>query len=814
MKEVFGAKLPKYNIEIDKETGKVMRFVSELCDENLVASGDSFCFGQPFVWGTQWDEKRVLCEFVDGNEAEAHFISRSRLSKVDYYFKDNSLEISFQVPEMRGPRSGIELDFNFLDLPTGADWQKQLVPGTLYTDSDLEYAYFIMKYPQGGYVVLVVTSPFAAWRLKYSYAGHKIMGMQILAEASDVIVFGRDKLPSVSQISFQIGFCKTLKESYEFISKVLCLSMAVFNISGGPQGATIPLCLIGDAFQVVVYTPSGKEVKLGAKKNGDKMSLYLDELGMYEIQTISGSRIHRSRVLCHADWELLFDVVNDFYRKYFQRPEGSFARVIWRDTLSPEGGRTFEGVAFGDTFEEMSCRSGEFGGFAAWAMIKNLLLFGPKPKLEESVGRYIKDWAWQEGATPGRPYPGAVYTKPQEFLGRSYGPYHLYHEVNYPQHEEFFIEEFCDYYRLTKDIKSLEFAVGIAKHMLNEHTDDTGAIICQNVPHRPPVDYSSVHTPGLVFLKLGTLLQNTKFHTAGLEFLEAARRIAEHILRRGFNFPTEGEPCVEDGSMACAAITLLSAYCYLDEPDPAWLEMGRKLVELHEALVMRGLDCRMYGSSFRFWETQYETADWGPSINAGHAWTIWTCEAKVLLYLITNEIKWLRDAYSGFVANMAKVTSSGGMPCCYTPDMIPGIPHFPRNSKEPDSRMTSSLLAMDYPPKTFSASGNYFLIRAAEIWDHISGIDIYDNEIICINGKYKDGLFISCAPYFNRLALRRIMDDLRVAVPKNNDTFIVTVEEGLESLDRIEGGKITKLDGQNRAVIKIDSPVITFYTHV
>ena len=73
--------------------------------------------------------------------------------------------------------------------------------------------------------------------------------------------------------------------------------------------------------------------------------LYLDEQAS-EIQTISGSRIHRSRVLCHADGELLFDVVNDFIGVF--STEGSFARVIWRDTLSPEG-RT-EGVAFGDTF--------------------------------------------------------------------------------------------------------------------------------------------------------------------------------------------------------------------------------------------------------------------------------------------------------------------------------------------------------------------------------------------------------------------------------------------------------------------------------
>jgi len=499
---------PKYKVVIDKNQGCILELVNRIYSDNWVASGERFHFGQPFVRGMQWDEEFVSCKLQEYDNRKAHFISHSGLTKVDYTFKDEIIECSITVPDMRGPRSGIELDFNFLDLPTGTHWTAQVVPSTIYTSPDLRYAYFILARPQGDYIVLTVSSAFTGWRLKYSYAGHRILGMQLLTRADDIIVLNGDKLPDVCTLSFQIKFARSLEKAYEYIGSTLSLALAVFDISGGPEGTDVPLRIIGEATQVRVYTPKGKVFNLGYKGNGEKIVVHLKEPGIYEVQTTSkGNQQHITRLLCHASWSRLFNQVNDFYRKYVQRPEGSFARVIWRDTLSPEGGKTFEGVAFGDTFEKASCRSGEFGGFAAWAMIKNLLLFGPNPHLEESVHRYIKDWAWQEGALPNNPYPGAIYLKPQQFLGRNYGSYHLYHEVNYPQHEEFFIEEFLDYYKLTKEPKALEFAVKLADHMLEEHRDKEGAIICQNSPDSLPVDYSTVHTPGPVFIKLGNLLK-------------------------------------------------------------------------------------------------------------------------------------------------------------------------------------------------------------------------------------------------------------------------------------------------------------------
>ena len=241
--------------------------------------------------------------------------------------------------------------------------------------------------------------------------------------------------------------------------------------------------------------------------------------------------------------------------------------------------------------------------------------------------------------------------------------------------------------------------------------------------------------------------ENSKF------LAEAAQRIADHVCRRALHFPTEGEPCTEDGSMACAASTLLYAYRYLC-PNPEYLAVAKKILDKHRVLEMEGTDCRMRGSSLRFWETQYETRDWGPSINAGHGWTIWTSEAKAQLAIIEGNVDLLKDSYQGFVTNMCKVNSSGGMYCCYTPDMIPDLPHAycPEGVADPglaenDLRPTTTHLAMRFPEGAFSASGNYYLIRAAEIWDHVSGLNLKTR--ISINGVLENGVFYSSAVKFS-----------------------------------------------------------------
>lgn len=684
---------------------------------------------------------------------EAAYVSHSGRTAVIYSFFDEYIEMEALLTSESGPRNGLELDFQFIDRPTGEPWTRQAMLNTIYTDELHQYAYFIFQRPEGGYLALLVDSPYAAFRLKYSVDGHKVTGMQLLNVADDLVILDDRRLHRVERLNLKLAFTAALDEAYAMISELLGIAIAGYNISGGGVGSAIPVELIGSAEGLQVVQPNGKTLELNP--NEARHLVTLGSEGEHRIETTaSNGRIHVSRVFCHGSWQEQFDRINAFSRQYFQLDSGAFARVIWKDTLSPKEGRTYGGEAFGDSEEQISCRTGEFGGFAGWAMLKNMLLYGEHPELRESVDRYIRSWALNEGHEEWPNY-GTICKRPFGMFGMQYSAYHLYQEYNYPQYETWLIAQLTDYYTLTRDPVILDHLLRLGKHYINDHVDPiAGMVLDQNHAEEEIVDYTTVDTPLVHLTRLGKLLER-EGHPDSELFLGVSLKMAKHLAVRGLIFPTEGESCTEDGSMACTALSLLFAYLEL-EKDESFLKQGQYLLQLHAPLEMKGFDSRMKGSSMRYWETLYETRDWGASINASHAWAIWTAEAKLLLFAINGGYRWLEEAYNSFIANMGTVDGNGGIHCCYTPDMIPATPHMPYNrseAEEPDIYPTSIPLASGYTALTYSASGNYYLIKAAEYWNHISGIDAMSGAVM--NGRFDgEGRFESFGSEFDTLGLK------------------------------------------------------------
>lgn len=436
-------------------------------------------------------------------------------------------------------------------------------------------------------------------------------------------------------------------------------------------------------------------------------------------------------------------------------------------------------------------------------MIKNLLLFGENKALAESVERYIYNWLLNRGHED-EPYFGTLNKKPASFLGRDYGAYHMFEEYNYMQHEIFLLEELADFYCLTRDESIREDAMHVVEHIAAEHLLRDGSLICQNFPNEPGVDYSTVHIPVQAFLRWAEVLKEEVPQQA-IYLRSLAEKIADHVCRRGLDFPTEGEPCTEDGSMACSVATLLYAYQHVAKK-PEYLRVAKEILHAHHVLEMDGTDCRMKNSTIRFWETQYETRQWGASINAGHAWTIWTAEAKAALALLEHDIQLLQESYEGFLTNISKVSPCGGMYCCYTPDMIPGTSHAywldhmkDQTVEHNDLRPTTTHLGMKNPDGYFAASGNYYLIKAAEIWDHISAVNLAEGT--AINGVLDDNVFRSEAPRFNCLLVSgagtepltvQCCTDSRVEILTNGQQLHLT---GAEVLEQTAGRYVVRPEG-------------------
>lgn len=735
-----------YLLDFDLEQGRIAGLHDR---KNPSANWIGPRFGIPFINGTQWGEAELAMTVDERSGEKLSLCSAAKGVRLTYTAEEESLVMELETVRDCGPRSGLFLDLHFLDMEGGERFTEQCMPKVVDIQEDCSFGYLIFGTGDHRYCAVVLEAPFCAWRINYEESGHRMTGFQVLTQADDVVTEDRPPLQAVDWLKVRLLFENSVRKCMEQAAEYLGVRIAVPEVSGGLPGARIPFQLLGKLGGTIrVIQPSGEAVAVMDIPETGQGEMELSVPGIYRIVTESeNGRIDTTRVLCHKDWKELFHDVNTFYAEHFQDESGAFYRAVWKETLSPEGGRTMEGTAFGDVKEHFSCRSGEFGGFAAAAMMKNLLLFGEDGKIRAAVERYIRNWVLNEGHEE-TPFKGSICKTGQEFLGRTYGPYHLFQEVNYPQHEAFLMEQLVDYYRLTGDRGILLEACRLAEHFVAEHMEESGCVVCQNEPDGEAVDYCTVHVPALGLILVGKAMEEVDGEKAKF-LLGQAEKLADYVCHRGLSFPTEGKPCTEDGSMSCSALTLLLAYCRLS-PKEMYLKEANRILELHDMLELAGTDCRMNGSSLRFWETQYETRDWGPSINAGHGWTIWTSSARVLQALVNREFEPLLRAYEGFLTNICKVEKNGAMTSCYTPDMIPGLPHAPQIwgiSHSSDSvtelRPTTTRLGMRYPSRTYSTSGNFFLIQAAEFWSHISGY--HRDSGVCINGIRRDGLFVSGA---------------------------------------------------------------------
>jgi hypothetical protein len=734
-------------IQLDPATGAALALHRAGTPLNWIATTPDKRFGSPFLAGTQQGEVFLGMKLQrDASHGGVEGASESGLTRLRWRGQADHLQLTCSFAPRRGPRAGLELDLNLVDLPTGSTPDEQCMPVLIHTADDLSYAYFLWRGPGDEHLAMVVDRPLTAWRIKYSRAGHHMTGFQLLACADDLVDTGDRPIEPRASLSLRLGFVRSVEQGLARASEWLGAAIAQPALSGGAAGARVPMRIIGQARAILHRRPDGSASDLGSTAD----CVHLDQPGLHELHVTSvAGVVHVTRLQAIEGWESLMDRCGRFQARHFQDPCGAFYRVIRCDTLRPDG-RTFEGMPFGDPMHPSSCRSGEFGGFVGAAILKNLLEFGHKPDLRHAADRYIRRWALNEGREHD-PMPNTICKHPREFLGIQWSAYHDFREVNFAQCETFFLNQLIDYFRLTGDAGILRDAVALAEHFITDHMEPGGKVICQNRSTGPRNDYTTVDAPGVALARLATLLRE-RGDARAPHFAQWACRVADYLVTRGFDFPTEGEACTEDGSISCAAWTLLHVYLHV-EPKPAYRDLGLALLEFHRKWEMVGVDCRTSGSTIRFWETQYESDAWGPSINAGHGWTIWTSVARCCAYLITHRMDELADAYRGFLCVLGNVHPSGGIHPCFTPDLVPGTPH-PWANVDPsiiqDTQQTSIPLGGSRPP-VFSASGNHALIQAAECWMTLTGV-LCDGAVI--NGFMDEqGVLQSVAPRFSRLAL-------------------------------------------------------------
>src|SRR5690625_1812849 len=86
-------------------------------------------------------------------------------------------------------------------------------------------------------------------------------------------------------------------------------------------------------------------------------------------------------------------------------------------------------------------------------------------------------------------------------------------------------------------------------------------------------------------------------------------------------------------------------------------------------------------------------------------------------------------------------------------------------------RDTRSYLGMKYPSKTYSTTGNYFLIKYEETFNYISGIDVKNNHIV--NMRCKSNIYESLGENFHTLLIGDL-DNQIISLKVNEQLIIIS----------------------------------------
>ncbi|MBO5649099.1 MAG: hypothetical protein J6S76_04225, partial [Clostridia bacterium] len=552
------------------------------------------------------------CEMTD----DSRVVCRDVENKItaEYRLSENGLHINCESDNDAISCFGINVDLNFMG-KFGTNFRDQLLPTSPYTSADGRYMYCIMTRPNGRFLVASALTECDGWKITYSpFAyGHYINAFQFLA-SFDKVYGGSGR----RRVAIQLECADTLEEAYAKIQAAYGYPVCANVLSGGFSGIG-KIQIYGDADALRIEAPDGSVSEMPVTD-----TVQMDQYGLYTITPIKDGVSGLNTTLWNGvDMRMVFDRSCDAIKKPYH-------------------------------CDQNLCEGGAF----LWAMLLNMRLNNHKKY--DAVVREELDVIMAKGE-----YVHRRTIVPHET--EKFPAYHICDSVRI-QEQFFGVSILMEAFRVYDDPELLEYAVASLKTLVEHHMID-GMITNGG-------DYTTVCCPAIPIVDMANLLRernDERYHI----FEDAALAMAEYLLKRGWSFPTEGftsdlvDVEYEDGSISCTALALLYVCANLKYKQE-YVDFAEQVLALHRAWTIYTPDARMYGSSFRWWETIWEGDGEGPAICAGHAWTIWKAEALFWYGVIKKDAKALRDSWNGFVSNFAKTQVDGTMYSCYEVDYIRG----------------------------------------------------------------------------------------------------------------------------------------------
>ncbi len=630
---------------------------------------------------TPWKDRQAAWRSAVCDEAQGTVRAENEFASLRYTFCPERVHMRFERKGDASSQLGIDMPFHFLG-KKGGDYRTQLILSTPWRSKDGALQYWYIGSPEGQ-PLLVVAHGAAAWKIDYSeyLGGHFFISLKWLLRLDRC--YG--DVPAGEAMELDIFF----PDSFEDAQRLLCAHEALpvayaqrYCTSAGEQ---LRVRLLGDATHCVL-TKDDRHVATLAAENGC-CTVTLPEPGVYELTPYSGDRAGLSCVLGAL---------------------APYEELLHSNILSLQ--------------EPYHCDRGLCeGGVWAQAAILHQRLLGHHAGTQERIDGQLSD------ILTGRIPHCSVPAQP---VGR-WPAYHMYESVR-TQEAFFGVALFTEAYRTYGKPEYLAHAIGMAECLSRNYIEPSGRIISRpGLDSDETIDYTTVTAPVLALVNL-MLVLSQEHDPRAERYAALAERIADYIVRRDLNFPTEGgtvtltEDEMEDGSISCSALSVLYV-AYWVKNKPGYVPFAQKILRLHDSWCMKSPDVRMYGSSLRWWETLWEGDKDGPAICAGHAWSVWRAEADFYLGLLTNDPEAFLRSYNGFATNLIKVRPDGRSYACYHPDVIPGG-GFHDSADEVDIRLKGG-----YPQTPDQSLSKYLWVRLEKTWYNTCVVYEHDGELCVLN---------------------------------------------------------------------------------
>ena len=630
------------------------------------------------------DTVSVYDEYSDG----LHYDTKLDIC-AQYVLEDDGLAIYADTKNEEISQFALNLDFNFLG-KKGNNYTDQLLPSSSYMSEDKRYFYCIMPRPNGKFLLCMSLYECAGFKIHYSpyCCGHFILNYEIMSSFDRIYGDSPCKKLGIKLIS-----TNSVEEAYLKVSQLFELPLLV-NVSGGGFDKSATVKCYGKADFLELQSPSGQILRVEAEE--DVTELEMCEFGVHFVTPLCGEK----RGLNTTVWN------GENYLSLYEKACKAIKKPYHNDDNLCEG------------------------GCFLWSLLNYIKITGS----EEYDALVKEELSIIMGEREYIPRKTIVPHKTERFSA-----YHI-HNSTRVQEQLFGASILLEAYLAYRDKKYLEFAVSTLLEIVDNFMVG-GKIINGN-----GTDYTTVCCPVIAFTDVANILKDCNDERSEI-FRQKAIDIAEYLLLRGMDFPTETEITeftekeMEDGSISCTALSVLYV-CANIKYDKRYIEFAEKVLNLHKAWTIYTPDVRAYQSSFRWWETIWEGDGEGPAICAGHAWTIWKSEALFYLGILKGDDKALLDSWNGFLTNFSKTQENGEMYSCYEMDYIRGGGHTEvKNTllqlKGEDTNIKYKLWH-GYPQHTDNSLSRYAWIRASYSWYSTSAVLVVKDKIIAINASVEN----------------------------------------------------------------------------